>query len=266
MCTLLFSYRQHTEFPLLIAANRDEFHARPTQALHWWDDNPDVLGGRDDLGGGTWFGVTRQGRFAALTNFRQFPLLPDAPSRGDLVRSFLEGRQEPEAFQRELQQNADRYNGFNLLFGQLNDLWYFSNRSPVSGPLAPGMHGLSNALLNDPWPKVVAGRQRFEHLFSQPADLHAQTVFNELADKSQYPAEELPDTGIGPEREKVLSALFIESPGYGTRASWFLRMRRDGWVDVSERSYLPEAQRAEVFQLPQGVTEAAAGGSGALRP
>jgi uncharacterized protein with NRDE domain len=266
MCTLLISYRQHAGFPLLIAANRDEFHDRPTQALHWWKDNPAVLGGRDDLGGGTWFGVTRKGRFAALTNYRQFPLLPEAPSRGDLVRSFLEGQQEPAELLRELKQHGARYNGFNLLFGALDDLWYFSNRAAQSGPLTPGMHGLSNALLNDPWPKVVSGRQQFEHLFSQPDALDAQTVLEALANKSQYPADQLPDTGIGLEREKVLSALFIDSPGYGTRASWFLRMRRDGWVDVTERSYLPQAHRAEVFQLSQEVPEALAGGSGTLRP
>ncbi|MBI1193206.1 MAG: hypothetical protein GC205_08530 [Bacteroidetes bacterium] len=249
MCTLLISYRQHAEFPLLIAANRDEFHDRPTRAMHWWPDQPHVLGGRDEVGGGTWFGITRQGRFAALTNFRQFPLNPDAPSRGDLVRGFLEGNQHPADFLQELQQSAPLFNGYNLLFGHVHDLWYFSNRSSQNGAVEPGMHGLSNALLNDPWPKVNEGRNRFQGLFQNAADLDAERVLEALANKTQFPDQLLPDTGVGLARERVLSALFIESPGYGTRASWFLRVRSDGWVDVTERSYLPAAHRAEVFEL-----------------
>ena len=252
---MLISYRQHADFPLLIAANRDEFHARPTTALHWWLDQPDVLGGRDQVGGGTWFGLTRHGRFASLTNFRQFPLNPNAPSRGDLVRGYLEGNQQPAEFLEQLQESASLYNGYNLLFGTVNDLWYFSNRSSQNGPVAPGIHGLSNALLNDPWPKVNKGRSHFQNLFAHPASLDAETVLEALANKTQYPDQSLPDTGVGLERERVLSALFIESPGYGTRASWFLRVSSDGLVDVTERSYLPDAHRAEVFQLVQAAPE-----------
>ncbi len=253
MCTLLISFRQHGDFPLLIAANRDEFHARPTRALHWWEDEPDILGGRDTQEGGTWFGVTRQGRFATLTNFRAFPQNPAFPSRGHLVRDYLRGNTEPATFLETLLETGQRYNGFNLLFGKLDELWYYSNRGGVPGMLAPGLYGLSNALLNAPWPKVREGLIQFDELFTNPAGIQTEVVLNALDNRRQYPDDELPETGIGLDRERVLSALFIESPGYGTRASWFLRAASNGMVEVSERTYLPPGEVSEQFkrQFPQ---------------
>lgn len=239
MCTLLISFRQHRDYPLLIAANRDEFHERPTETLHWWPDYPDVLGGRDRQGGGTWFGIHRNGRFAALTNVRVFPLIPDAPSRGHLVNRFLLGEEDPEDYLDQLAESGPGYNGFNLLFGHSDALWYYSNKGGYPGRLQPGMYGLSNALLDVPWPKVQAARNTFHGLFEAEHPPHPETVFRELANKKQYPDDQLPDTGVGLEKERVLSALFIESPGYGTRASWYLRAAGNGETSVWERSYLP---------------------------
>lgn len=247
MCTLLFSFKQHQQFPLLLAANRDEFHARPTRTLHWWEDHPHVLGGRDEQEGGTWFGITRSGRFATLTNYRSFPQNPEAPSRGHLVSDFLLGSMQPSEYLQILQSKGSLYNGFNLLFGSPDDLWYYSNRSGFSGPLGPGLYGLSNALLNDPWPKVVQSKIEFDHLFQIPHQLPPAAVFDALANRQQYPDELLPHTGVGLERERVLSSLFIESPGYGTRASWFLRAEAGGKTEVFEQSYLPVSQSQEQF-------------------
>ena len=250
MCTLLISYRQHADYPLLIAANRDEFLERDTRALHWWTDNPDILGGRDGAAGGTWFGLHRNGRIATLTNHRSFPLKTDAPSRGDLVRDFLEGSQSPAEYAERLSAEGDRYNGFNLLFGRANDLWYANNRGGESGPLPAGIHGLSNAVLNSPWPKVDAGKKTFSTLFAEPAALRASDVYSQLGKRDTYPDEQLPNTGIGLDRERVLSALFIETEGYGTRASWFLRVAANGHTEVMERSYAPAGDARVVLRLP----------------
>ncbi len=252
MCTLLLSYRQHEQFPLLIAANRDEFHQRPTRSLHWWEDKPHILGGRDEQEGGTWFGITRHGRLAALTNFRIFPLLDSAPSRGELVSRFLDGSQEPQEFYTWLQQHGQAYNGFNMLFGSADHLWFYSNRGGFEGPLPPGLHGLSNASLNEAWPKVVDSRRHFADLFSRPETLSEEEVFEALGKRQQYADHLLPDTGVGLEKERGLSALFIDLPGYGTRCSWYLKVSHRGEVELSERTYLPPSEQRESFQLKPG--------------
>jgi uncharacterized protein with NRDE domain len=256
MCTLVFSYRQHDAYPLLLAANRDEFHERPTRTMHWWEDDPHILGGRDEREGGTWFGITRSGRLAVLTNFRAFPQLDRAPSRGHLVRDFLRRPVNPEAFLHELLEHGPQYNGFNLLFGYPGQLWYYSNRGGEHGELAPGLYGLSNALLNEPWPKLLSAREAFARLFAEPDALNEEEIFAALSDTTRYPAELLPQTGLSPELEHALSALFIETPGYGTRASWFLRAESGGTVEVAERSHLPEGYTRERFALQDGSSEA----------
>jgi uncharacterized protein with NRDE domain len=253
MCTLAIRYAPGTAHPLLIAANRDEFLARDTRPLHWWDDRPEILGGRDGAAGGTWFGVHRKGRFATLTNVRAFPLKSEAPSRGALVTRWLEGDESAEAFGQALDREGDAYNGYNLIYGTIDPehpkLWYQSNHGRSAAPLPEGLHGLSNALLNSPWPKVEAVRKRFEGVFAEPAKTSPEAVFEALKDKQRYPDEALPDTGVGLERERGLSALFIELPGYATRASWFLRCSAKGNVDVHERSYHPQAEASIRFAL-----------------
>ncbi len=253
MCTLAIRYAPEDAYPLLIGANRDEFLERDTRPLHWWQDKPDILGGRDGSAGGTWFGVHRNGRLATLTNVRAFPLKDEAPSRGALVTRWLEGQQNPEAFGRELDKEGEAYNGYNIIYGSIGpertQLWYQSNHGRPAAPLNPGLHGLSNALLDSPWPKVESVKKRLGSLFAEPAKTDPETVFEALRDPRTYHDALLPNTGVGLERERGLSALFIELPGYGTRASWFLRCRADGQVEVHERSYHPEAENHQAFAL-----------------
>lgn len=253
MCTLAIRYAPKEAYPLLIGANRDEFMQRDTRPLHWWADKPDILGGRDGEAGGTWFGMHRNGRMATLTNVRAFPLKDHAPTRGALVTRWLEGQESPAAFGEALNREGHAYNGYNIIYGTIGpnhpELWYQSNHQRPAAPLNPGLHGLSNAQLNSSWPKVDAVRARFEPLFAEPAKTDSEAVFEALKDPRTYPDEQLPDTGVGLERERGLSALFIELPGYGTRASWFLRCSAAGQVEVHERSYHPSADRHERFQL-----------------
>jgi uncharacterized protein with NRDE domain len=257
MCTVIFSYQQHEEWPLIIAANRDEFYERPTRTMHWWKDNDDILAGLDLKLNGTWFGIHKNGRIATITNHRSFPLLENTPSRGDLVRNFLEGTMSTEKYFETLQETGEAYNGFNLLFGEVNNLWYYSNKiSDKSteeersnlGEVNPGFHGLSNALLNSSWPKVDNAKNTFSTLFKAPEKLTESLVFDNLKNKHRY-KEGLPNTGIGQEKEHVLSSLFIETEGYGTRSSWFLRVSKDGQVEVAEQAYMPSQRSICTFEL-----------------
>lgn len=251
MCTIAFSYKQHPDYPLLMAANRDEFLARPTKSLHWWEDSP-ILGGLDLLGGGTWFGIHKNGRFATLTNHRSFPLKEGTPSRGDLVKNFLQSQCSPQEYLNTLVDTGPDYNGFNLLFGYADDLWYYGNKGSEHGPVSPGMHGLSNALLDSSWPKVESVVSEFEPVFASPNTMQQDQVFELLYNKRRY-TENLPDTGIGPEKEHVLSALFIETEGYGTRASWMLKADKEGNFDIAERSYAPQGEASFAFTAVQTV-------------
>lgn len=238
MCLILLAWQAHPRYPLVVAANRDEFYDRPAAAVHFWPQTK-LLAGRDLEGGGTWLGMTRDGRFAALTNYRQpepAPLPPGQPTRGALVRDFLLGQQAPADYLRQIlrDKTCAAYRGFNLLCGTLADgLWYGSNRSHhPPEPLSPGVHGLSNHLLNTPWPKVVTGRaaltRALKHLPEESA-LHAL-----LHNPQTYPDEQLPDTGIDLARERLLSAGFIRSPGYGTRCSTILLLDAASYCSLDE--------------------------------
>lgn len=239
MCTLLFAWQVDPARPLIVAANRDEFYARPTAAAARWprdaEDAPEIVAGRDLLAGGTWLGVTREGRFAALTNVREPLVSPpaNAPSRGALVADYLRGRASPADYVAGLR--PDAYAGFNLIVGDREFLWYLSNRSGPPRALGPGVYGVSNAALDTPWPKVRRGREGLAALVAAgtatPAALLAL-----LADATAAPDAELPDTGVGLAMERVLSPLFIASAGYGTCSSTALAIHRDGVVEFRERS------------------------------
>lgn len=243
MCLILFAYRAHPEYRLVLAANRDEFHDRPAAPADFWGDAPDVLAGRDLRGGGSWLGVTRSGRFAAVTNYRdpRELLAPrSAPSRGELVSGFLRGSDSPAEYLDALSSRAAEYNGFNLLVGDRDALYWFSNRSgaaPVR--LEPGVYGLSNHLLDTPWPKVVRGRAALRDALAAAAPLDVEPLFRLLADRAPAADRELPDTGVGVERERLLSSPFIASPDYGTRASTVLLVRADGAARLVERTFSP---------------------------
>jgi uncharacterized protein with NRDE domain len=250
MCLIVFDWQPDADRsggtrPLLtLSANRDEFFRRETEALHWWADAPNVLAGRDLTGGGTWLGVTRDGRFAALTNFRApSEVRPDAPTRGTLVSDFLaDAPVAPLDYLWRVARNGDRYNGFNLLVGDLTrrELGWYGNRADAPPSLLEaGVHGLSNSLLNTPWPKLVAQRDALCDLIHSEEQPSLDVLIETLRDPRIANDDLLPSTGISIERERVLSAAFIETPEYGTRSTTALRVREfdDGLtIEIKERS------------------------------
>jgi uncharacterized protein with NRDE domain len=237
MCLILFANDAHPRYRLVLAANRDELHGRPTRAAAFWEDAPDVLAGRDLVGGGTWMGVTRSGRVAAVTNFRdgRGPR-DDARSRGRLVGDFLTGDDPPEGYARRIHAEGAEYNGFSLIVGHGADTWFCSNHDGEPRKIEPGVHGLSNHLLDTPWPKVENGRRSLADALRgdtvDPARLLAM-----LDDRMPAPDGDLPHTGIDLERERVLSPIFIHAGEYGTRSSSVLLIERGGRVAFVERSY-----------------------------
>lgn len=247
MCLILLAWHAHPDYPLIVAANRDEFFDRPTDPAHFWTDAPSLLAGRDRLAGGTWMGITRTGRFAALTNYRepesrQPP--PETLSRGRLVSDFLSGVQTAEAYLADLAPHASDYRAFNLLCGTLADgIWHYSNRAGVEhNPggmqrLEPGIYGLSNNLLDTPWPKVARGKS--EMTLALTALPQEAPLFELLRDERIHADEQLPRTGISLEWERVLSAAFVRAPHYGTRCSTMLICDRNGLVNFDEQSYRP---------------------------
>lgn len=236
MCLILFAYDAHPEYPLVFAGNRDEFYGRPTARADFWDDAPHVLGGRDLKAEGTWLGVTRRGHWATVTNVRdQMPHREDAPSRGHLVADYLTKEPPPDEYLQTVAGRADRYNGFNLLVGTPETVSYFSNRDGTPRSVEPGLHGMSNAQLDEPWPKVERGVSGLQVVLDE--DVTADAVLDVLDDRRPAPDDELPDTGVGLNTERMLSPPFIEGEKYGTRASTVLLMHRSGTVTFVERSF-----------------------------
>jgi uncharacterized protein with NRDE domain len=238
VCLILVAWQAHPDYPLVMAANRDEFYARRTASADFWPESPQVLAGRDLEAGGTWLGITRQGRFAALTNYRDpASHKPQAPSRGKLVADFLRGKDSIDAYLDTL--DAAGYNGFNLLLGDGNRLIAFSNISMQRHELAPGVYGLSNAMLDTPWPKVGAGKTALEAALTALPDETA--LFCLLRDDTHHPDAALPATGVSLDWERLLSAAFIRSADYGTRCSSVIRFGAGGMVCFDEQTWLPGA-------------------------
>ena len=239
MCLILVAWRAHPEYPLVVAANRDEYYRRPTAPAAFWPDHPQVLAGRDLEAGGTWMGITRQGRFSALTNFRDpSRQQPRAPSRGRLVADFLTGDQSIDDCLDGL--DASAYNGFNLLLGDGEKLVAFSNVSGERHDLKPGIYGLSNALLDTPWPKVGAGKTALEAALNALPDEHR--LWTLLRDQGTHPDDVLPATGVPLEWERLLSAAFVLSPDYGTRSSTILTLSAGAAVTFDEQGWLAGRQ------------------------
>lgn len=240
MCLILFAYKVHPEFDLVLAANRDEFYNRATRPLGFWRDAEHVLAGRDLIGGGTWLGVTRSGRFAAITNYRDPALLKDkAPTRGRLPAAFLQSAMRPKDYLDEIQADGHLFNGFNLLVGDTGGLYYYSNRGNGVVALPPGLYGLSNHLLDTAWPKVERGKERLEILLHGTRIVQPERLFHLLSDRSAPLPERLPDTGVGRRWERILSPLFIVSRHYGTRSSSVLLISPAGRISFAERSFHP---------------------------
>jgi uncharacterized protein with NRDE domain len=240
MCLILFAYKIDPVFNLVLAANRDEFYNRATRPLGFWPDRDYILAGRDLKGGGTWLGVTRSGRFAAITNYRDPASLKDkAPSRGLLLSSFLSSDMPAGEFLNEIKPEGPIFNGFNLLVGDADGLYYYSNRGAGVVKLSPGLYGLSNHLLDTAWPKVERGKQKLEILLAEKHDIQPESLFQLLHDRTLPLPEQLPDTGIGSRWEKLLSPLFIVSGNYGTRSSSVLLISPSGRISLAERIFHP---------------------------
>jgi uncharacterized protein with NRDE domain len=236
MCLILAAYKTHPEIDLAILANRDEFYARPTKGAHWWDEG--ILAGKDLKAGGTWLGVNRAQQFSALTNYRDPKgFRPDARSRGSLVIDYLKERQPVCDYGSRRLQNVGEYNDFNLIFFEDEVLYYYNSLEKEIEELDPGIYGLSNHILNTPWPKVKRGREQLKELVLN-GGFNTDEAFKILYNKSLAKDEELPDTGVGIDTERLLSAMHIDFTGYGTRSSNVVLFGKDGSVEFYERDHL----------------------------
>ena len=246
MCLIAFAWQSHRDWPLIVAANRDEYHTRPTAPAGYWVDAPHIFGGRDLQDGGTWMAVTRDARFAALTNFRDAaPATPTPRSRGHLVADYLRTDAPPLAHSLVVASIRDNYRGFNLLFGDRESLWYMPDRGSGPAPVVAGVHALSNARLNTPWPKASGLAEAMRGLVDGPAaapDELSDILFDALADTRPAPDELLPATGVGVERERQLSSRMIVAPLYGTRSSSVMLVASNGGIHFAERSYDPDGR------------------------
>lgn len=259
MCLILFATHAHPAYPLIVAANRDESYARPAAPAGFWKDDPRICGGRDLEFGGTWLALSTARRFAAITNYRQRPRAPRGErSRGELTRGFLQGNQTAPVYLRDVERRSDDYTGFSLIVGELRELWFYSNRGSTPQRIAPGVHGLSNHLLDEPWPKVLRGIAVLKSLLGagEPELLTALTEL--LTDRTPAPDHLLPSTGLEPERERAVSASFIPGDTYGTRASTIVLVGADGHVVFREQLFGPGGTRGDCTELTFELSPAAA--------
>ncbi|MBT7086791.1 MAG: NRDE family protein [Desulfobacterales bacterium] len=243
MCSIFFLYNMHPEFRLILASNRDEFTCRPTSPAGFWDDETSILAGRDLQNMGTWLGITKTGRIAAITNYRDpASLKAETPSRGALVSDFLSGNQPSKNYLEHVKATGHIYNDFNLITCDNSGLYYYSNRSDKIMELQPGLYGLSNHLLDTPWPKVERGKEMFKDLLNLGRTEIVEKTFNILADNYHPPEDTLPDTGVGPEMERLLSPIFISTDGYGTRSSSVILIGKSNDVTFIERSFIQKSE------------------------
>ena len=238
MCLILLALQQHPSYKLILAANRDEYYDRPSAPPAFWNEAPGLLAGRDLRSGGTWLGITKKGRIAAITNYRDpASTKRNAPSRGWLVRDFLVGSEGTMEYLGKVRQNGGKFNGFNLLVGVRDELCWYSNRSGEIAKLSRGLHGISNRLLDTPWPKVIRGTQGISQILGKDVEISTEILFDLLQDRTQASEEILPDTGVGIEWERILSPVFIVSPTYGTRSSTLILIDKKDQVTFIDRTF-----------------------------
>lgn len=237
MCLLVLAIDSHPEYQLVIAENRDEFYSRPTDVAGFWPEAPEVLAGRDLERGGTWFGVSKAGRWAVVTNYRDFHHRRYSRlSRGGLVSRFLQDEEEIAVFQDFLQNDDGHYAGLNFVGGDLQQTLFFSNTGGGTRYLGPGIYGLSNHWLDTPWPKVVGAKEGLNQ-WLQSGSTDTDSLFTLMADRKLAADEDLPDTGVGYDWERMLSARFVQGESYGTRATTLFLVDRQGQATFSEKSY-----------------------------
>lgn len=238
MCLINFQWNDHPGYKLIIAANRDEFYERPTAPAHFWEEAPNLLAGQDLLQKGTWLGITKEGRFAALTNYRSPEHMKKGTlSRGEIVTNYLTADLSPEDYLQELKERKSDYVGFNVLVGNADQLFHYNNVLDELHEITPGTYGLSNATLNTAWPKVVKGRKELREYALAHEELDTDALFSIVADAEEADDASLPDTGVGLEMERKLSAPFIKMPEYGTRSSTVLLIDKHNHVTFRERTF-----------------------------
>ncbi len=238
MCLLFFSYRNTPGYRLVLAANRDEFLKRPTAPLDFIDQEKQILAGMDLLGGGTWLGVNREGKIAALTNYRKKEKITGyAPSRGNILTSYLSSNSGGGEFLKKMSEKASQFNGFSLILGDGDDLFYFNNQQNLFTLLPPGFYGLSNHFLNTPWPKLNRGKELLKPVMVDTGHVDPEKIFALLKDDQRPPDALLPDTGVGLEWERLLGSIFIDSPEYGTRSSAVITIGYGGETTFTEKTY-----------------------------
>ena len=241
MCLILFNYKKHPRYKLILAANRDEFYKRPTAIANFWEDNPKIIAGRDLEANGTWMGINKKnGKLAMLTNYRDLSNLKEnAPTRGLLVSDYLTNDQTAEQYHASVEVKLSEYNGFNMILGDADNLYYTSNYFEGGLKKIPeGNYGLSNHLLNTEWPKVKIGKLKLAAI-SEEKNFEVEHLFEALYDDEIAPDNQLPDTGIGIEKERWLSSIFIKSPEYGTRCTSIILIDKNDKVLFAERTYDP---------------------------
>ena len=238
MCLILFAYNVHPEYPLILAANRDEYYDRPTRKAGFWKEESNILAGKDLKAGGTWLGITRKGRFGALTNYRD-PAGTDiaAPTRGDIIIDFLKGSTSAEEYLKSLANCGIEFNKFSVLLGIIPELHYYTNVKGIYKKVDKGFHGLCNHLLDTPWPKVVRGKKKLTEIVNKEKEPDVDELLNMLFDQKIASEDYLPDTGVGIEFEKVLSPIFITGPTYGTRCSTVVMVDKSGKATFVEHNH-----------------------------
>ena len=237
MCLIVFAYKTSSDYPFILAGNRDEFYERPTKPAHIWQTDPRMIAGKDEKAGGTWLGFTETGRFAAITNYRDMNnLKEDAPTRGKIVTDFLLSEKDVLTFLEGLKQQSHLYNGFNLIAGTFDQLYYLSNQKEEIEKIEPGVHVISNAFLNTPWPKSRWAKKRFENIINY-SGFDEGELFKLLLNTRRYPKDELPKTGLPDEMEQAVSSVFIITEEYGTRSSSIVAVDENSKAEIIEQTY-----------------------------
>ena len=250
MCLIFLSLNNHPTYKLIVAANRDEFYNRKTAAASYWKDHPTLLGGRDLEASGTWMGITTSGKISMLTNYRDPQNInPNAPSRGQLVSDFLIGNLSGEEYLKKVSQHGKTYNGFNLINGTVDDLYYYSNYAEGIQQIKPGLHGLSNHLLDTKWPKIERGKEKIKPILAQ-SKINPEDLFAFLFDDQLAADNLLPQTGLSLERERALSSMFIKTDNYGSRCSTVILVDQSNHVQFIERVY-----NLKTFEYTTGAFE-----------
>ncbi|MDR9417990.1 NRDE family protein [Gracilimonas sp.] len=241
MCLIAFAYKEHPKYSLILAGNRDEFYERPTRKAQFWNKGgyPEILAGKDLEGGGTWLGVHKDGRWGTLTNYRDTSITREnPPTRGELVLDYLKNSKNGMDYLQEVSKKAQQYNGFNLLLWDSKGFYHYSNQNKKVTNIEPGIHGISNALLDTKWPKVERAKDKLAEIISAN-HFKKEQLFELLLDETKANEEELPVTGIPKDLEKAVSSIFIKTENYGSRCSTVLLIDKEGNIDFTERSYEP---------------------------